>query len=223
MTLQLDDLHFSMGDLLPVVVQHHVSGQVLMVGFANREAVRRTLETGHAWFFSRSRQALWEKGETSGNYLDLKGVRVDCDADAIIYVCEPHGPTCHTGERSCFFQTLDGRGTAATSGEAASQLFNTILERQRAGEPSSSYVAKLLAQGVDRVAKKVGEEATEVVIAAKNADREEVAREVADLWFHTFVLLAQQGMTPEDVRAVLEEELRATSAESKQERLAWRW
>jgi phosphoribosyl-ATP pyrophosphohydrolase/phosphoribosyl-AMP cyclohydrolase len=203
MTLQLDDLRFSMGELLPVVVQHHVSGQVLMVGFANREAVRRTLETGHAWFFSRSRQALWEKGETSGHYLDLKGVRVDCDADALIYVCEPHGPTCHTGEPSCFFQTLAGREIAETSGEAAAQLFDTILERQRAGDPEASYVARLLSQGVDRVARKVGEEATEVVIAAKNADREEVAREVADLWFHTFVLLAQQGMTPEDVWAVL--------------------
>ncbi len=204
MTLQLDDLRFSMGDLLPVVVQHHVSGQVLMVGFANREAVRRTLETGHAWFFSRSRQALWEKGETSGNYLDLKGVRVDCDADALIYVCEPHGPTCHTGEPSCFFQTLSGKPTAETSGEAAAQLFDTILERQRGADAEGSYVARLLSQGVDRVAKKVGEEATEVVIAAKNADREEVAREVADLWFHTFVLLAQQGMAPEDVWAVLE-------------------
>jgi phosphoribosyl-ATP pyrophosphohydrolase/phosphoribosyl-AMP cyclohydrolase len=204
MTLGLDDLRFSMGDLLPVVVQHHVSGQVLMVGFANHEAVTRTLETRHAWFFSRSRQALWEKGETSGHYLDLKGVRVDCDADALIYVCEPHGPTCHTGEPSCFFQTLDAQPTAETSGEAAAQLFNTILERQRGGDAEASYVARLLSQGVDRVAKKVGEEATEVVIAAKNADREEVAREVADLWFHTFVLLAQQGMTPEDVWAVLE-------------------
>ena len=204
MTLQLDDLRFSMGDLLPVVVQHYVSGQVLMVGFANYEAVRRTLETRHAWFFSRSRQSLWEKGETSGHYLDLKGLRVDCDADALIYVCEPHGPTCHTGEASCFFQTLDAQPTAETSGEAAAQLFNTILERQLGGDAEASYVARLLSQGVDRVAKKVGEEATEVVIAAKNGDREEVAREVADLWFHTFVLLAQQGMTPEDVWAVLQ-------------------
>jgi phosphoribosyl-ATP pyrophosphohydrolase/phosphoribosyl-AMP cyclohydrolase len=203
MTLQLGDLRFSMGDLLPVVVQHHLSGQVLMVGFANREAVTRTLETGHAWFYSRSRQALWEKGETSGHYLDLKGVRVDCDADALIYVCEPHGPTCHTGEPSCFFQTLDDRAAAETSGEAAAHLFDTVLQRQQAGDPESSYVARLLAQGVDRVARKVGEEATEVVIAAKNADREEVAREVADLWFHTFILLAQQGMSPEDVWDVL--------------------
>jgi phosphoribosyl-ATP pyrophosphohydrolase/phosphoribosyl-AMP cyclohydrolase len=197
--MNLDQLEFSMGGLLPVVVQHHRSGEVLMVGFANREAVAKTLETGHAWFFSRSRQRLWEKGETSGNYLDLKALRVDCDGDALIYLCEPHGPTCHTGEQSCFFQQVDEVPRGETSGEAAAVLFDTIRQRQARADPSTSYVARLLDGGVDRVARKVGEEATEVVIAAKNADPEEIAREVADLWFHTFVLLAQQGMTPEDV------------------------
>jgi phosphoribosyl-ATP pyrophosphohydrolase/phosphoribosyl-AMP cyclohydrolase len=202
--VNVEELHFSMNDLLPVVVQHHVSGQVLMVGFANAEAVQKTVSTHRAWFFSRSRQRLWEKGETSGHYLEVKGMRVDCDADALIYVCEPHGPTCHTGEPSCFFQRLDEVPSAETDGEAAAHLFETILERQRSGDPGSSYVAKLLGEGVDRVSKKVGEEATEVVIAAKNADRNEVAREVADLWFHTFILLAQQGMTPDEVWAVLQ-------------------
>lgn len=202
--MKLADLDFSKGGgLITVVVQHHVSGQVLMVGFASREAVQRTLGTGHAWFFSRSRQSLWEKGETSGNYLDVKAVRVDCDADALVYVCEPHGPTCHTGSPSCFFQALDDAPSVETSGEAAAALFETILARQRTADPETSYVARLLSEGVDRVAQKIGEEATEVVIAAKNGDREEVAREVADLWFHTFILLAQQGMTPEDVWEVL--------------------
>ena len=130
-------------------------------------------------------------------------MRVDCDADALIYLCEPHGPTCHTGAPSCFFNTLDAAPSGETSGEAAAHLFDTILERQRAGDPSSSYVARLLSEGVDRVAQKVGEEAVETVIAAKNQDREEIAREVADLWFHTYILLAQQGMTPEDVWEVL--------------------
>ena len=197
--MNLDTLNFSMSGLLPVVVQHHRSGEILMVGFADRDAVARTLETRHAWFFSRSRQRLWEKGETSGNYLDLKALRVDCDGDALIYLCEPHGPTCHTGEQSCFFQQVDEVPRGETSGEAAAVLFDTIRQRQAQADPSTSYVARLLDGGVDRVARKVGEEATEVVIAAKNADPEEIAREVADLWFHTFVLLAQQGMTPEDV------------------------
>jgi phosphoribosyl-ATP pyrophosphohydrolase/phosphoribosyl-AMP cyclohydrolase len=196
--MKADELNFSMAGLLPAVVQHHRSGEILMVGFANREALEKTLETGHAWFFSRSRQALWEKGETSGHYLDLKGLRVDCDADALIYLCEPHGPTCHTGHPSCFFQGLDEVPRGETSGEAAAILFDTIRARQRSGNPES-YVAGLLAQGVDRIGKKIGEEATEVVIAAKNGDPAEVAHEVADLWFHTLVLLAQQRMTPEDV------------------------
>jgi phosphoribosyl-AMP cyclohydrolase / phosphoribosyl-ATP pyrophosphohydrolase len=201
--VNVEDLRFSMNDLLPVVVQHHLSGQILMVGFANREAVEKTVETRHAWFFSRSRQQLWEKGETSGHYLDVHGVRVDCDQDALVYLCEPHGPTCHTGEPSCFYRGLNDLPTTETSGEAAAHLFDTILARQRSGDPESSYVARLLSKGVDRVAQKVGEEAVETVIAAKNADREEIAREVADLWFHSFILLAQQGMSPEDVWAVL--------------------
>jgi phosphoribosyl-AMP cyclohydrolase / phosphoribosyl-ATP pyrophosphohydrolase len=198
-----DQLSFSTGGLLPAVVQHHETGEILMVGFANREAVEKTLDTGHAWFFSRSRQRLWEKGESSGNYLAVKGLRVDCDADALIYLCAPHGPTCHTGERSCFFQTLNDHPIGETSGEAAAVLFATIRARQAQADPGSSYVAKLLQDGVDRIGKKIGEEATEVVIAAKNGDRAELAHEVADLWFHTFVLLAQQGMTPEDVWAEL--------------------
>jgi phosphoribosyl-ATP pyrophosphohydrolase/phosphoribosyl-AMP cyclohydrolase len=197
--MNVDGLDFSTNGLLPVVVQHHQSGQILMVGFANREAVDRTLETGHAWFFSRSRQRLWEKGETSGNYLDVKGLRVDCDADAVIYLCEPHGPTCHTNAPSCFFDTLGEFPTGETSGESEAVLMETIHQRQQQADPSSSYVARLLAEGVDRIAKKIGEEATEVVIAAKNADRAELAHEVADLWFHTFVLLAQQGMQPADI------------------------
>jgi phosphoribosyl-AMP cyclohydrolase / phosphoribosyl-ATP pyrophosphohydrolase len=201
--MNVESLNFSMGGLLPVVVQHARSGQVLMVGFANADAIRRTLDTRHAWFFSRSRQSLWEKGETSGHYLDVKGIRVDCDADALIYLCEPHGSTCHTGEPSCFFQSLDEVPAGETSGEAAEHLFETILQRQQSGDPNTSYVSKLLSQGVDRVAQKVGEEAVETVIAAKNPDKHALAGEIADLWFHSYILLAQQGMTPEDVWAML--------------------
>jgi phosphoribosyl-ATP pyrophosphohydrolase/phosphoribosyl-AMP cyclohydrolase len=193
------DLTYDAAGLLTVVVQHHSSGQVLMVGHANREAVERTLASGKAWFFSRSRQRLWQKGETSGNVLDIVGVRVDCDGDALIYECVPAGPTCHTGERSCFHRALDEVPTGETNGEAAAVLFETILDRQANADPQDSYVARLLARGVDRITKKIGEEATEVVIAAKNADHDELAHEVADLWFHTYVLLAQQGLTPDEI------------------------
>jgi phosphoribosyl-ATP pyrophosphohydrolase/phosphoribosyl-AMP cyclohydrolase len=204
----LDELIFGADGLLPVVAQHRASGEVLMVAFANREAVERTLATHHAWFFSRRRQQLWEKGETSGHYLDVHGLRVDCDADALIYLCEPHGPTCHTGAPSCFFNALEDDPRGETNGEAARVLWDTIRQRQASGDASSSYVARLLAEGVDRIGKKIGEEATEVVIAAKNAQPAELAHEIADLWFHTFVLLAQQGMAPEDVWAELRQRRR---------------
>lgn len=197
--ISVSDLHFGTDGLLPVVVQHHASGEILMVGFANQESVGRTLQTHHAWFFSRSRQRLWEKGETSGHFLEIVAIRADCDADTLIYLCQPAGPTCHTGERSCFARGVEDLPRGETSGEAAAELFRTIKHRQLVGDPGSSYVARLISEGVDRIGKKVGEEATEVVIAAKNADRAELAHEVADLWFHTFILLAQQGMTPEDV------------------------
>jgi phosphoribosyl-AMP cyclohydrolase / phosphoribosyl-ATP pyrophosphohydrolase len=196
------DLQFDSRGLIPAIVQHHASGQILMLGFANREALEKTLETRRAWFFSRSRQQLWQKGETSGHFLELKGLRVDCDADAIIYLCQPIGPTCHTGKPSCFFECLGDVPIGETSGEAAAHLFATISSRQGA-DPETSYVAKLLAEGTDRIAKKIGEEATEVVIAAKNDSDMDLAHEVADLWFHTFVLLAQRGMSPEDVWAEL--------------------
>jgi phosphoribosyl-ATP pyrophosphohydrolase/phosphoribosyl-AMP cyclohydrolase len=197
------ELTYGPDGLLPVVAQHGDSGQVRMLGFANQTAIERTLATRHAWFWSRSRQELWEKGATSGNYLHVEAVRVDCDGDAVIYLARPDGPTCHTGAPSCFFQGLDGMPLGETSGEAAAELFETIRARQASADPSSSYVARLLAEGVDRIARKIGEEATEVVIAAKNASRQELAHEVADLWFHTYVLLAQQGLTPEDIWAEL--------------------
>jgi phosphoribosyl-ATP pyrophosphohydrolase/phosphoribosyl-AMP cyclohydrolase len=206
--VNLDELRFGSDGLLPVVAQHHASGQVLMVAFANREAVERTLATRHAWFYSRRRQQLWEKGETSGHYLELRGLRVDCDADTLVYLCEPHGPTCHTGAPSCFFNTLDEVPSGETNGEAAQALWDTIRQRQASGSASTSYVARLVTEGVDRIGKKIGEEATEVIIAAKNAQPTELAHEIADLWFHTLVLLAQQGMSPEDVWAELRQRRR---------------
>jgi phosphoribosyl-ATP pyrophosphohydrolase/phosphoribosyl-AMP cyclohydrolase len=200
--MQPDELSFGDNGLLAAVAQHHTSGQILMLGYANREAVEKTLATGLAWFYSRSRKSLWQKGETSGNVLHVRGLRVDCDGDALIYLCEPHGPTCHTGAASCFFNTLGELSAGETDGEAAAALWQTIESRKHAA-PETSYVAKLLRDGVDHIGKKIGEEATEVVIAAKNGDAAELAHEVADLWFHTLVLLAQQGMEPSDVWAEL--------------------
>jgi phosphoribosyl-AMP cyclohydrolase / phosphoribosyl-ATP pyrophosphohydrolase len=193
---------FDQAGLVPVIVQHAESGQVLMLGYMNEESLRRTLESGLVWFYSRSRQRLWQKGETSKNVLRVRSVTVDCDGDTILVQADPAGPTCHTGEPSCFFTPLKRSDAAPPSFEVADELFQTILQRIREN-PEGSYVSKLVASGVDRVSKKVGEEAIEVVIAAKNHDKDELSREMADLWFHSMVLLASEGMTPADVWAEL--------------------
>ena len=221
-------LKFDANGLIPAVVQDASTRQVLMLGYMNAEALRRTVASGQAWFWSRSRGQLWHKGETSGNFLNLRRVRVDCDADALLVEAEPVGPTCHTGAVSCFFGELpaeiadpapaveagspalaapggDAVDSAATAEDASAldgrtveALFAVIEERQRL-RPEGSYVSKLLDAGVDRIAKKIGEEATEVVIAAKNGDHGEITWEVADLWFHSLVLLASSGLRPADI------------------------
>lgn len=206
-------LHFDAQGLVPVVAQDARTRDVLMLAFANREAVQRSLDTGDAWFWSRSRQELWHKGATSGHFLRLRRIRRNCEDSSLLYEVDPLGPACHTGRPGCFFRDLAGtelsplsaeeqNPTAAAPTEVLDSVFAVILERQRT-KPAGSYVASLLDQGLDRIAKKVGEEAAEVIIAAKNRDRVQVAHEVADLWFHTLVLLAEQGMTPADVTAVL--------------------
>ena len=195
-------VNFDQAGLVPAVIQHAESGQVLMLGYMNEESLKRTLDSGLVWFYSRSRQRLWQKGETSDNVLRVRSVTVDCDGDTILVQAEPAGPTCHTGEASCFFTPLKPSDSAPPSFEVADELFKTILQRIREN-PEGSYVSKLVASGVDRVSKKIGEEATEVVIAAKNHDKDEIAREMADLWFHSMVLLASEGMSPADIWAEL--------------------
>jgi phosphoribosyl-ATP pyrophosphohydrolase/phosphoribosyl-AMP cyclohydrolase len=192
------EVTFDQNGLIPAIVQHAQTGQVLMLGYMNQESLQRTLDSGLVWFYSRSRQQLWQKGETSDNVLNVRSVKLDCDGDTILVQADPAGPTCHTGESSCFFTTLQERTEYPAWSETATELFETIQQRIREN-PDGSYVSKLVASGVDRVSKKIGEEATEVVIAAKNHDQDEIAREMADLWFHSFVLLASEGMSPTDV------------------------
>jgi len=183
--------------LVPVVVQDRGSGDVLMVAWANREALERTASTGEAYFWSRSRNALWRKGETSGNRLRVVEVRADCDRDTLLMVVEPSGPACHTGARTCFGEL------PASLGGGLFDLARLIAERDRE-RPEGSYVAKLLGQGLDAILKKVGEEATEVVLAAKGESDERLAEEAADLLFHLAVALHQRGLDPSRVLAVLE-------------------
>ncbi|MBI2864944.1 MAG: bifunctional phosphoribosyl-AMP cyclohydrolase/phosphoribosyl-ATP diphosphatase HisIE [Chloroflexi bacterium] len=205
-------IRFDNKGLVPAIVQDERTGEVLMLAYANESALQKTLETGQAWFYSRSRQQLWRKGETSGNYLSVEAVHVDCDGDAVVYVAEPAGPTCHTGERSCFFRDLDGKGDllpATTpaflrrTSDVLDEVFRVIKERQ-ATVPEGSYTAYLFREGVDKIGKKIGEEAAEVIIASKNGVSSRIAEEVADLWYHTLVMLAATGLSPEDVRKELD-------------------
>ena len=181
------DLAFGADGLLPVVVQDRASGDVLMVAWANEEALERTAETGLAHFWSRSRKELWRKGETSGNGLRVVEARADCDRDTLLLVVDPEGPACHTGSRTCFG---DESPTAAGMLE---ELARVVSARAKVS-PEESYTARLLQKGPDQVLKKVGEEATEVVLAARAQTDERLAEETADLLYHVLVALEMRGL-----------------------------
>ena len=196
-----DGLTFDAAGLIPVVAQDRGSGDVLMVAYANVAALVRTVETGFAHFWSRSRQALWKKGETSGHRLRVVEVRVDCDKDALLYVVEPEGPACHTGARACFGED------SPTAAGMLEEVARVVAARARAA-PGDSYTARLLAQGPDQVLKKIGEEATEVVLAAKGESDERLAEEAADLLFHLLVALHQRNLPLATVMDVLKQRRR---------------
>lgn len=198
--------------LIPAVVQDARTGEVLMLAWMNREALAATLETGDATFWSRSRKALWRKGDTSGNVLKVRGIRTDCDADALVVSAEPTGPACHTGERSCFFEPLEEAPAMTRSSLIPIAELERTLEARKVNAPEGSYVAKLFANETKRH-KKVGEEATELIIASLQNKPDEVASEAADLLFHALVLLKSHGLGLEDVAKVLESRVDAPRRE----------
>ncbi|MDT7043430.1 bifunctional phosphoribosyl-AMP cyclohydrolase/phosphoribosyl-ATP diphosphatase HisIE [Candidatus Nitronereus thalassa] len=204
----VDQLKFDSQGLIPAVVQDWRTGTVLMMGFMNQEALDRTLETKFVHFWSRKRERLWQKGEESGNHLQLKRLFVDCDGDTLLVKAEPMGPTCHTGSRSCFFSEISETGirtepkTEDANGTILDLLYEMVLTR-KLDPKAESYVASLLQGGDDRVLKKVTEEAGEVLLAVKNHNQEEIVYEVADLLFHTMVTLGHCGVPFTDVQAEL--------------------
>ncbi len=199
-----EGIRFDAGGLVPVVAQDATTGEVLTLAYANSEAVEKTRETGEAHYYSRSRGELWRKGATSGNTQKVIEVRLDCDGDALLYRVEPAGPACHTGERSCFFTTLQGEPgeDAPDLGRTLGRLAGTIAARHEE-MPEGSYTAKLFNRGAPYVAQKVGEEAVEVVVAALENDR--LAEESADLLYHLLVLLEERGVGTDEVARVLDE------------------
>jgi phosphoribosyl-ATP pyrophosphohydrolase/phosphoribosyl-AMP cyclohydrolase len=207
-------LKYNEQGLLPAILQDADSGEVLMLAWMNGQALELTRQTRQAHFWSRSRGRLWRKGETSGNVQEVQELRIDCDQDALLLQVKPAGPACHTGERSCFFRTLDLDSLQPVEGQepgpveeppafSLDSLYSLICQRKE-NPPAGSYTARLFQQGEDEIIKKVGEEAVEVVLAAKGQGKQRLTEEVADLAYHVLVLLAQQGLTPEDILAELE-------------------
>jgi phosphoribosyl-AMP cyclohydrolase / phosphoribosyl-ATP pyrophosphohydrolase len=206
--MNLDQVRFDERGLVPAIVQDAESGEVLMLAYMNRESLEKTLERGETWFWSRSRQKLWHKGETSGSKQGVVSIRQDCDGDALLVRVRQHGVACHTGTYSCFDlnRTLAG-SVGKDSGESKSVEMDEgslgeilgevarVIRSRRVERPEGSYTVKMLDAGIDRILKKVGEESGEVIIAAKNHSKEEIAWEVADLLYHTLVMLELEGVS----------------------------
>lgn len=192
--------------LVPVIVQNSNTGQVLTLAYMNEEALNKTRDSGQVWFYSRSRSQLWHKGATSGNYLKVRSIAIDCDGDALLIKVDPTGPACHTGENSCFFSDLPEEipQFEQTQPDMLTELFNLIEQRKR-DVPQGSYVSTLFKQGVGKIGKKVIEEAGESAIAALHEGPKRTVSEVADLWFHSLVLLSACNLTPD----LIWEELRS--------------
>lgn len=198
--MELNELKFDAHGLIPAVVQDFRTRQVLTLAYMNRESLEITLREKRTCFYSRSRQTLWRKGETSGNVQHVVRISADCDGDALVVEVLPDGPACHTGADTCFFRLL--YGDAAEASFTLDGLYRLLLSR-KAERPAGSYTTYLFDKGREKILKKVGEECTEVVIGAMKGSREETIFEVSDLAYHVLVLMAEMGITPEDIRAEL--------------------
>jgi phosphoribosyl-ATP pyrophosphohydrolase/phosphoribosyl-AMP cyclohydrolase len=204
-------LKWDAAGLIPAVVQDYSSKEVLMLAYMNRESLQLSVESGETWFWSRSRQELWHKGATSGHTQRIVSMQYDCDGDTLLVRVDQQGPACHTGKYSCFFNDIPTSEQAGASREASesdrfavlSMLDATIAERY-AERPEGAYTTYLFEKGLDKILKKIGEESAEVLIAAKNNDREELRAEAGDLIYHLMVLLRQQNMPIDEVLQVLE-------------------
>jgi phosphoribosyl-ATP pyrophosphohydrolase/phosphoribosyl-AMP cyclohydrolase len=194
LAMDIASLKFDTKGLLPCIAQDAVTGKVLMLGFMNAEAVRKTLADKRVTFFSRSKNRLWTKGETSGNFLDLVELKSDCDSDTLLALVRPHGPACHTGADTCFSELNDAPGLG---------FLESIINERHANPKSGSYTTELFQKGINKIAQKVGEEAVELVIESKDNNRELFLNEAADLMYHYLVLLKAKGYSLSDVTEVL--------------------
>lgn len=204
--LNMDQIKFDTMGLVPVVAQDIKTGAVLMLAYMNKESLQQTLDTGYAVYFSRSRQTFWKKGETSGHVQKVCAMHYDCDGDSLLMLVEQTGPACHTGEYSCFYHalvSLSEGGGRVPSASILQDVYNVIADR-KLHPKEGSYTNYLLDKGVEKICKKVGEEASESIIAAIKGSKEELRYEAADLVYHLLVLLFDQGITPMELWAELE-------------------
>lgn len=198
---QMEFSEFKLGadGLLPVIVQHYQTNEVLMLAYMNEEAFNKTIKTGRMTYYSRSRKCLWTKGETSGHYQYVKSLTIDCDKDTLLAKVDQVGPACHTGNRTCFFQpVVEDESKQNNPLQIFEEVYHTILDR-KANPKEGSYTNYLFEKGIDKILKKVGEEATEIIIAAKNPNPEEIKYEISDFLYHIMVLMAERGVTWDDI------------------------
>lgn len=210
------ELKFDKNGLIPAIVQDHYTKQVLTLAYMNAESLALTISEGRTVFFSRSRQALWRKGETSGNVQQVVAISTDCDKDALVIEVIKKGPACHTGAESCFFEPVY---VSDTLKPFAYEALYALIEGRKTEPQQGSYTTYLFEKGLDKILKKVGEECTEVIIGAAKGDKDEALYEIADLTYHVMVLMVQLGLTVEDVTRELEKR-HVVDHKVKQERMA---
>ncbi len=210
------NIKFNEQGLVPAITQDWLTGEVLMLAYMNREALEKTIETGRVHYYSRSRKTLWLKGESSGNFQELVSIHYDCDGDSLLVRVKQTGNACHTGKRSCFFTPLVER-EPLTGVEIIARLFNTIKERKGASA-EKSYTASLYEKGLPKIAEKIYEEASELIVAAKKEGREQVVHEMCDLWYHTLVLLGYKDVELEEVLGELARRFGTSGIEEKKNR-----
>ncbi len=220
--INLDDIKFDDRGLIPAIAQDAKTGDVLMLAYMNRQSIEKTLETGQVHYFSRSRNELWLKGETSGHFQELRTAYYDCDIDTLLLKIDQTGAACHTGERSCFYRPLfdvgdDGDEQAPAGPEILTELFDILNERKSA-DPETSYVASLYKKGVTKINEKIAEESGELTEAALSGDRKEIVHEFADLLFHSMTLLANEDIEMTEIYSELARRFGISGIEEKRSR-----
>ncbi|MBB6454148.1 phosphoribosyl-ATP pyrophosphohydrolase/phosphoribosyl-AMP cyclohydrolase [Salirhabdus euzebyi] len=201
MTFDVENIKFDEIGLVPAIVQNIETGKVLMLAYMNKESLEKTLETKTTWFYSRSRAQLWNKGETSGNFQVVKKLSYDCDGDTLLVEVVPKGNACHTGAESCFYNDVVNENEGKQR-DIIHYVFDYIQKR-RENPVEGSYTNYLFSEGLDKILKKIGEESSEVIIGAKNRDKDELVNEFSDLVYHSLVLMVEQGINIDDIKEVL--------------------